>query len=126
MDKDVEAIAHLLVESKLFTRIFLTKPGAVKQTNLEKANEAFEKAVNAEMLQGSRYGSSKNSSENQIEKSEVKPAFFLIESYEEAMEKAFQEALKQDEILVVTGSFYLVSELHSFLANSIRSSSNSA
>ena len=76
------------------------------------------------------HGSSKNSSEKhiegQIKKSEVKPAFFLIESYEEAMEKAFQEALKQDEILVVTGSFYLVSELHSFLANSIRSSSDSA
>jgi dihydrofolate synthase/folylpolyglutamate synthase len=130
MDKDVEAIAHLLVESNLFTRIFLTKPGAVKQTNLEKANEAFEKAVNAEIFQNADYGSSKNSSEKhiegQIKKSEVKPAFFLIESYEEAMEKAFQEALKQDETLVVTGSFYLVSELHSFLANSIRSSSNSA
>lgn len=81
-DKDVEDMALLCKEK--FNKVFITKPGIVKASNIQKACDAFTKA-----------GISFTSSEDY--------AHFILE--------AVKESEDDNAILLVTGSFYLISEV---------------
>lgn len=81
-DKDVEDMA-LLCKDK-FNKIFITKPGIVKASNIEKACNAFNKA-------GIPFTSS--------------------EDYSHFILDAVKQSEDDNAILLVTGSFYLISEV---------------
>lgn len=81
-DKDVEDMALLCKDR--FNKVFITKPGIVKASNIEKACEAFNKA-------GIPFTSS--------------------EDYAHFILKAAEESEKDGAILLVTGSFYLITEV---------------
>ena len=87
-DKDVKDIANLF--KNRFQHIYLTKPGNVKESDLNSANKAF-----------------KNAKLNFT----VDPDFILM------IKKAFDESRKNGELLLVTGSFYLLTEVKTFLNN---------
>ena len=80
-DKDVETMAVLFSG---FGRITLTRPGGEKQSSLELVQEAFQKAGHT---------------------------FTCYQDYQQAIIQALEEARRQDAILLVTGSFYLVALL---------------
>lgn len=111
IDKNVESIAKLLVNSNLFANIFITKPGEIKQTDLSKVSFAFEKAQNS-------FSSVKNT--------DISFPITVIEDFNRAIQEAIEKAACKNKILLVTGSFYLVSALVNFLAKPSTSSSTSA
>lgn len=80
-DKDVQDIAKLFKGN--FNHIFLTKPGSVKESNIEKAREAFESA---------------------------ELDFIWEDDYEKFIPKVLKQTAKDDAILLITGSFYLLAE----------------
>ena len=84
-DKDVETMAVLFSG---FGRITLTRPGGEKQSSLELVQEAFQKAGHT---------------------------FTCYQDYQQAIIQALEEARRQDAILLVTGSFYLVAEVKKML-----------
>ncbi len=84
-DKDVETMADLFSG---FGRITLTRPGGEKQSSLELVQEAFQKAGHT---------------------------FTCYQDYQQAIIQALEEARRQDAILLVTGSFYLVAEVKKML-----------
>ncbi|MBQ8384131.1 MAG: bifunctional folylpolyglutamate synthase/dihydrofolate synthase [Spirochaetaceae bacterium] len=84
-DKDVETMAALFSG---FGRITLTRPGGEKQSSLELVQEAFQKAGHT---------------------------FTCYQDYQQAIIQALEEARRQDAILLVTGSFYLVAEVKKML-----------
>ncbi len=84
-DKDVEAMAALLSG---FGRITLTRPGGEKQSSLELVQEAFRKAGHT---------------------------FACHQDYQRAIIQALDEARRQNAVLLVTGSFYLVAEVKRML-----------
>ena len=73
-----------------FTSVTVTKPGLIKQSSLSKMEEAFR--------------------ENQIE-------FKSFEDFTQGIKTSLQKASEEKSILLVTGSFYLVSEVLKFLKN---------
>ncbi|MBR4322672.1 folylpolyglutamate synthase/dihydrofolate synthase family protein [Treponema sp.] len=87
-DKDAKDIAPLFKNQ--FESVFLTKPGNVKQSDLEKLAKAFDKA-------------------------EI--SYDLNEDFESQIKKAFEHANAHKSILLVTGSFYLIAEVKKFLIN---------
>ncbi len=92
LDKDVENIAEELIKSDLFSKIFITKPGNVKQTDLEKVKQAFEKKCNTENIQ-----------------------LEVQEDFEAILKKAYEDSSKENKHLLITGSFYLVAEAKKIL-----------
>lgn len=85
-DKDAKDIAPLFKNQ--FESVFLTKPGNVKQSDLEKLAKAFDKA-------------------------EI--SYDLNEDFESQIKKAFDHANAHKSILLVTGSFYLIAEVKKLL-----------
>ncbi len=85
-DKDAEDIAPLF--KNRLTSVFLTKPGNVKQSDLNTLADAFDKA-------------------------EI--PYDLTEDFEAQIKKAFAYADAHKSILLVTGSFYLIAEVKKFL-----------
>jgi len=85
-DKDVSHIAALFCNK--FSKVTLTRPGLTKSCNAEKMNKAFSDA-------------------------EIKADYF--ENYEEGIKKALELAEREKAVLLVTGSFYLASEVNKFL-----------
>ncbi|MBR1911446.1 MAG: bifunctional folylpolyglutamate synthase/dihydrofolate synthase [Treponema sp.] len=87
-DKDVEDIAiHFKDEC---SRIVLTRPGNVKQSDVQRAAKAF---------------------------TSEKIDCTVIEDYEKAIEVLFDTANKERVPVLVAGSFYLVAEVKSYLRN---------
>lgn len=81
-DKDVKDI--VLNFKNVFSNIILTKPGTVRKSDIESAEKAFlENKINFTKEEDSRI----------------------------ACKKAFENAEKNDSVLLVTGSFYLLSEV---------------
>lgn len=113
IDKNIDEIAKLLLESYYFDSIILTRPGIFKQSDLKKINDSFQKAV-------------KNLGDNKKDLECSLPKISLIEDHEEAIKKAIANAFEKNQSLLVTGSFYLVAELHSFLKKESIFSSTSA
>ena len=90
-DKDATDIAPLFknqFESNHSDSVFLTKPGNVKQSDLERLADAFDKA-------------------------EI--PYDLNKDFETQIKKAFEHANAHKSILLVTGSFYLIAEVKKFL-----------
>ena len=88
-DKDVEDMAKELYPH--FDHITLTKPGNVKQSDLERMIKAFESA---------KIG------EKSVESGE---------DFEDMIQKSFSNANEKKRALVVTGSFYLAAEVKKML-----------
>ncbi len=84
-DKDVEDI--VLNFKNVFSNIILTKPGTVRKSDIKSAEKAFLK--------------------NGIK-------FLTEEDCKKACEKALENARKSGSVLLVTGSFYLLSEVKKF------------
>ena len=87
-DKDAADIAPLFKNQ--FESVFLTKPGNVKQSDLERLADAFKAA-------------------------EI--PYDMNEDFEAQIKKAFDHANANKSILLVTGSFYLIAEVKKFLNN---------
>lgn len=87
-DKDATDIAPLFKNQ--FESVFLTKPGNVKQSDLETLAEAF---------------------------SDAEIPYDLNEDFEAQIKKAFDHANANKSILLVTGSFYLIAEVKKCLNN---------
>lgn len=85
-DKDVEDMALLFREK--FSHITITKPGSVKECNIERIKKAF----NAAGLE-----------------------YFSCSDFLKAIPLALKKAEEENSILLVTGSFYLVSEVKKYL-----------
>lgn len=85
-DKEVEKIA-LMFKDK-FSNVTITKPGNVKESNMERMKAAFDSA-------GIEY--------------------FSCADYLKAIPYALKKADEEKAVLLVTGSFYLVSEVKKFL-----------
>ncbi len=81
-DKDVKDIAKVL--KGRFEHIYATKPGDVKQSDIRGLDDAFH-AANL--------------------------SYELSEDYQMMIKKALKETSERGEILLVTGSFYLVAEV---------------
>ena len=87
-DKDVEDMAKEL--SPHFDHITLTKPGSVKQCDLERMTKAFETVCDDRKIESD-------------------------ENYEDMIQKAFSKSNENKSPLVVAGSFYLAAEVKKFL-----------
>jgi dihydrofolate synthase/folylpolyglutamate synthase len=87
-DKDAKDIAPLFKNQ--FDSVFLTKPGNVKQSDLETLATAF---------------------------NEAEIPYDINEDFEAQIKKAFDHANAHKSILLVTGSFYLIAEVKKFLLN---------
>ena len=85
-DKKVEEISSLFVND--FNGIYLTKPGTVKQSDLLRMENAF---------------------------SEQNLKFHSSEDFVSEIRKSVEESKNQNKILLVTGSFYLVTEVKKLL-----------
>ena len=85
-DKDIKDISKLF--KYRFEHIFVTKPGDKKQSNIADEIEAF---TNAEV------------------------SFTADANYKKMIQLAFERASKENAILLVTGSFYLLAEVKKFL-----------
>lgn len=81
-DKDVKDIAKVL--KNRFEHIYATKPGVIKHSDLPSLEEAFKAA-------------------------ELR--YELSDDYQMMIKKALKECSERGEILLVTGSFYLVAEV---------------
>ncbi len=87
-DKDVDDMAPFF--KNVFSEVTVTKPGAVKATDLVRVKNAL-----------GRCG----------------VGFCCIEDFNEAILRSFDAAATDNAILVVTGSFYLVSEVKKYMQN---------
>lgn len=85
-DKDIKDISKLF--KYRFEHVFVTKPGDKKQSDINSEIEAFK---NAEIN------------------------FTADKNYKKMIQLAFEAADKENAILLVTGSFYLVAEVKKFL-----------
>lgn len=81
-DKDVEHIAKCF--SGRFEKVVLTKPGLTKSCNTEKMKTAF---------------------------SDAEIDFDYNEDFENAIKDIIAQSKKEDDVLLITGSFYLASEV---------------
>lgn len=86
-DKDMKDIAPLFKD--FYSKLFLTIPGLTKQSNLEALHEAFKSKGLAHEYS---------------------------EDFVSVIKQALMTARKKNEPLLVTGSFYLVSEVKKYLA----------
>lgn len=81
-DKDISHIATDLINCNLFSEIYLTKPGSVKQCDLSTIEKAF-------------YGKSN---------------YQIDEDFSKIINKALSDSSKIQKNLLITGSFYLIAE----------------
>lgn len=91
-DKNVEQIAALVAKSGLFEKIYLTRPGDFKKSDLPRAKKAFEFAF--------------SHTDTVIESS---PDFIAT------IKKAISESAKSKSPLIAFGSFYLLAEIKKVL-----------
>ncbi len=91
-DKDMRDIALLFAENKRFSHITLTRPGAVKQSNLPLLESAFKDAG---------------------------LFFTCTDDYEKAISLALKKAHDEHALLLATGSFYLLAEIKKYLQRQI-------
>lgn len=93
-DKDIENIAPVFFaeEKNKPQQISLTKPGNIKKSDLSRLLTAF-----APLCQNHNVN------------------YSISEDFEKTIESAVKDAVKSGNILVVTGSFYLVAEVKKFL-----------
>ncbi|MBR6533081.1 MAG: hypothetical protein IKT44_01465, partial [Clostridia bacterium] len=87
-DKNVKAMAEIIVESHLFDEIFITKPGDFKKSNIEKMEKAFRSA-------GGIYIANPN--------------------YQTFIPEVLDYANTNKKPIVVLGSFYLAGEVKKIL-----------
>lgn len=85
-DKDIKDISVAL--KNRFENVYVTKPGSVKHSDIEAEKQAFEAA-------GIRFTADAN--------------------YKMMIKKALEESARDGNILLVTGSFYLVAEVNKIL-----------
>ncbi|WP_242457194.1 bifunctional folylpolyglutamate synthase/dihydrofolate synthase [Treponema zioleckii] len=85
-DKDSKDIAPLFKNA--FSKVYLTRPGEVKQSNLSEIESCFSEA-------GIKYDSNSD--------------------FKMQIKKALEESAENKRVLLVTGSFYLVSEVKKIL-----------
>ena len=100
-DKDIEHIAKEIIESNLFRKVYITKPGSVKQSDISKVVETFQDF-------------SKNS--------DIK--IIHSEDYSTLIEDALKSTKDENIPLLITGSFYLVAEAKK-VSEAIQSNSSS-
>ena len=100
-DKDIEHIAKEIIESNLFRKVYITKPGSVKQSDISKVVETFQDF-------------SKNS--------DIK--IIHSEDYSTLIEAALKSTKDENTPLLITGSFYLVAEAKK-VSEAIQSNSSS-
>lgn len=86
-DKDVEDIAVLLKDR--FSKVTLTRPGSIKQSDTQRMKKAFTAAG---------------------------IGFTYTGEYVQAVQNSLEAAGQENAVLLVTGSFYLVSEVKKVLA----------
>ena len=85
----------------MFSKVYLTKPGSVKASDLSKIKEVFEDSLQND---GTNY--------------------LANENFEKVLEEAITQSGIQEKNLLITGSFYLVAEAKKvLLAISSRESS---
>lgn len=87
-DKNSKLIAELFFIDNTFSTITLTRPGIIKEANLPILHESF--------IQADKHKDS---------------AISLIGDHEEAIKLAFEQAKKDNALLLITGSFYLLAEV---------------
>ena len=90
-DKNVEKIAKLILDSRLFTNIYLTKPGNFKNSDLERTVKAF------------------NSNQKSI--------IIADSNFKYVIKKAISDSISENLPLIVLGSFYLAGEVKIILDN---------
>lgn len=81
-DKDIDDIAPLFKNK--FDKIYLTKPGSTKLSDLKKIKNAFDR---------------------------TKQTYDIDENHENQINKALSQANNENALILVTGSFYLVAEV---------------
>ena len=107
-DKKMSELVKLLLKNPaLFNKISLTKPGCHKQSSLPELVSAFE----AELK---RCKDEKIAQHSNV----VLPEYKSYEDYTEAIMRALFAAAAEETPLLVTGSFYLVSEVKKVLSAS--------
>lgn len=92
-DKNSKTIAKLFIEHAVFSAITLTRPGTQKASDLPVLVDSFTEA--------NKTGTA---------------SITLINDHEEAIIAAFAQAKKENAVLLVTGSFYLLSEVKKMLS----------
>lgn len=96
-DKDMAHMVKLLLpESPLFESITLTRPGEKKHSDLDTLADAFKK-------------------QHSVMPSESNVQYFIERDYKAGIQNALNAAAQAHEPLLVTGSFYLVSEVKQVL-----------
>ncbi len=90
-DKDIVHIASLFKD--IFKHVYVTRPGEKKESNLEKEIESF---TNANI------------------------SFQSCVDYIQSIKTALKESSEKGEILLVTGSFYLIAEVKKYLATVVK------
>lgn len=86
-DKNIEHIAKELINCNLFSKIYITKPGLLKQSDLSRMIKAFE---------------------NQLANKDITLEF--DENFENIFYRAVNEGNKKCVPILITGSFYLIAE----------------
>jgi len=92
-DKNSKNIAELFFEQDTFSKITLTRPGSIKESNLPVLHESFLTA-----------------------NKEHTSVINLIDDHERAITQAFEQAKKDNTVLLITGSFYLLAEVKKILS----------
>lgn len=87
-DKDIKDISKLF--KYRFNHVYVTKPGNKKQSNIEAEIQAFKDAD---------------------------ISFTAAANYKEMIRKALKETSENGQVLLVTGSFYLISEVRAIINN---------
>ena len=93
-DKNVEEIASLIAKSGLFNKIYLTRPGDFKKSDLPRAEQAFKEAIKTS-------GSS--------------IALESSSDYRAIIKNALSASASSNAPLIVLGSFYLLPEVKKLL-----------
>ena len=96
-DKDIHALTKVILSGRCpFSRICLTIPGEIKKSDLDALSECFKDYM----------------SENKISGIDL----CVEPDYKKAIKESLEKAGKDDAVLLVTGSFYLVSEVKALMA----------
>lgn len=91
-DKDIHALTKVILKKPCpFTKICLTRPGEIKKSDLGALSECFKDFINENKISG-------------IDLT-IEP------DYKKAIKESLEKAGKDGAVLLVTGSFYLVSEV---------------
>ena len=98
-DKDMNALVHVILDADCpFHKVYLTRPGELKKSDLGRLSEYF-----------FAYLSTRDDLKDRL-------CCITEADYKKAIENAMREAGESGEPLLVTGSFYLVSEVKQTLS----------